>query len=65
MPKTCPYCAETVQDAATVCPHCRKNIGPGHAVAAVGKGMMGIGCGLIILTVPLALLAILIASRCG
>lgn len=25
---TCPRCAEDVRDGATMCPHCRKRLGP-------------------------------------
>lgn len=28
--KTCPFCAEAIQDAAVVCPHCRRALTPSH-----------------------------------
>lgn len=50
--KTCPKCAEEVQDAARVCKHC------GHEF---GFKLPNIGCGG---TIVLACLAIWILSRC-
>jgi hypothetical protein len=32
--KTCPYCAEQVQDAAVVCKHCGKKVGPSSSRGA-------------------------------
>jgi hypothetical protein len=62
--KKCPYCAEAVQDAAVVCPHCRKNIGPGHQLETAGKNLQAIGCALTLLfTVPFILL-MLFGSHC-
>lgn len=61
--KTCPYCAEAVQDAAIVCPHCRKNIGPGHSLETLGKNLQSLGCALtLLITVPVILLLLLAGS---
>ena len=42
--QTCRYCKETVQPGATVCPHCRKDIGPGSKMQEVGVNLVKAGC---------------------
>lgn len=62
--KTCRYCAEKVQDAATVCKHCGKAIGPGSGLAEAGKKMQAIGCGLtLLITIPMIVI-MLFAEKC-
>lgn len=34
--RTCPHCAEPIQDAAKVCPHCRRDVEPAAARSAGG-----------------------------
>lgn len=54
--KTCPYCAEQMQDAASFCPHCRKNVNP---AVVVGGSLMRAGCALMIL-IPFGLLMLVL-----
>lgn len=35
--KTCPYCAEEIQDAAKVCKHCGRDLEPGDSHATAQK----------------------------
>lgn len=58
--KTCPHCAETdLQDDATTCKHCGKDIGPGSGLVAAGQAMSAIGCLLtLLITVPIVLLMV-------
>lgn len=57
--RTCPYCRESVQEAAVACPHCQRDIGPGHALKTAGESLQAIGCGLtLLITVPLVLLVL-------
>ena len=44
--QTCRYCKETVQPGATVCPHCRKDIGPGSQMQEAGVNLVKTGCGI-------------------
>jgi hypothetical protein len=61
--RTCPYCAEAVKPEAVVCPHCRKDIGPGHRMKDTGQKLQAIGCGLTLLvTVPIILVLFLARS---
>ena len=39
--RTCPYRAEDVKPEAVVCPHCRKDIRPGHKVKSRGGEATG------------------------
>ena len=39
---TCPHCVEPVQEDASVCPHCRRRIGPVPGARA-GVGLAGLG----------------------
>ena len=58
--QTCRYCKETVQPSATVCPHCRKDIGPGSQMKEVGVNLVKAGCGLTLFIwvgIPLLLIA--------
>lgn len=63
--KTCPFCAEDIQDAAVVCKHCGKHIGPGWKLSTSGQTLKALGCGLtLLLTIPilgLIVLALLMA----
>lgn len=61
--RPCPYCQEPVQHTAVACPHCQRDIGPGHSLKAAGEQMKAIGCGLtLLITVPFILFAL--ASSC-
>ena len=61
--KTCRYCKEVVKPDATLCPHCRKNIGPGSGLQAFGFEAIKLGCGLTLLG-PVVLLFILFVVSC-
>jgi hypothetical protein len=63
--RVCPYCREPVKDEAVACPHCQRDIGPGHTLKTAGAALQSIGCGLtLLITVPVILL-MLAASMCG
>ena len=49
--KPCPFCAEEIQDQATVCKHCGKNLSTSASLQRAGFNLMGAGCGIMILTV--------------
>lgn len=62
--KTCPYCAESIQDAAIVCKHCRKDLTVTPPAAVQGKPT-GVRWGRLIL-ILLAIVAVpVIAVQCG
>jgi len=48
--KTCPFCAESIQNAAVVCKHCGRDLvgddAPKSATANNRKSFAGAGCGL-------------------
>lgn len=59
--KTCPFCKSDIPKAASTCRHCGKEV---STAALLGKGLMGIGCGLMVL-VPLAvMLFFVVAGSC-
>jgi len=55
--KQCPFCAEQVQDAATVCPHCSRGI---SKLEIFGKTAGSCGCSMILLAIILPIIAIVL-----
>lgn len=58
--KSCPFCAEPIQEAAVVCKHCGKHVGPGWKLSTTGRTLQALGCGLtLLITLPLLVLFLL------
>ena len=61
--KTCPYCAESIQDQAIVCKHCRKDLGVTAPVTPVApkKTRWGRLFGIVAIVVAVPIIAV----QCG
>ena len=57
--KTCPSCAEQIQDAASICKHCGRKVPSGAALSTAGRGKLralrGVLGGVLIAAVAIAL----------
>lgn len=61
--KACPYCAEAVEQAAIMCPHCGSAVPAGHAATGQRPGIGKTNIWLVVICVVVGLP--LLAGCCG